>query len=173
MHSPNPVPRLTQLAEQGQSPDATEAVDKISAGNVTDVEDIVKNFIVDWHREQEAITLEQHHRKKLYNNGWLVTKFKTGDEVLINPHSLQLLQAEKGWEKKLLMKYDRPFKIIDKMSPVAYRLWMPVSYGVHLIINKAHLEKYTESPEELGTWPCCHLNQADFEDLPKQMSITS
>jgi hypothetical protein len=40
---------------------------------------------------------------------------------LINPHSLSLLKSEKGQGRKLLMKYDGPFKIIKKISAVSYR----------------------------------------------------
>jgi hypothetical protein len=70
--------------------------------------------------------------------------------VLINPHSLSLLRTEKGQGKKLLMKYDSPFEIIKKISPVSYQLKMPASYGIHPVLNIAHLEKYQASPPEFG-----------------------
>ena len=68
-------------------------------------------------------------------------EFSEGDSVLLNLHSLSLLRSEKGRGKKLLMKYDRPFEVIQKLSPVSYQLWMP-AYGIHPIINIVHLEKY-------------------------------
>ena len=70
--------------------------------------------------------------------------------VLINPHSLSLLRAEKGQGKKLLMKYDGPFEIIKKISPVSYRLKMPALYGIHPVLNIAHLEKYQTSPPKFS-----------------------
>lgn len=127
----------------------------------------MESFITDRHRAQEALTLGQHHQSKSYNNGRLITEYSAGDKVLINPHSLQLLKTEKGRGKKLLMKYDGPFEILAKVSPVAYRLRMPVSYGVHPVINIAHLERYIQSLEELGDRPQRNLNRANFEDLPK------
>lgn len=168
LHSPEPIPRLTQSTESNRSPDALSALDKISAGNVTDLEDMVEGFIMDRHRAQEALTLGQHHQCKAYNDGRLLTEYEVGDKVLINPHSLQLLKAEKGRGKKLLMKYDGPFEIIGKISPVAYRLRMPASYGVHPILNIAHLEKYVDSPTELGDRPRRNLHRANFEDLPEE-----
>jgi hypothetical protein len=48
------------------------------------------------------------------------------------------------------MKYNGPFKVIQKLSPVSYWLWMPASYGIHPIINIAHLEKYQPSPAEFS-----------------------
>ena len=65
------------------------------------------------------------------------------------------------------MKYDGPFEIIKKISPVSYRLRMPASYGIHPVLNIAHLEKYQTSPPEFGERPQKSLNQEDFDDLPE------
>jgi len=83
--------------------------------------------------------------------------------VLINPHSLSLLKSEKGRGKKLLMKYDGPFEIMKKLSPVSYRLRMPASYGIHPVLNIAHLEKYQASPTEFGVQHQKSLNHEDFD----------
>jgi hypothetical protein len=48
----------------------------------------------------------------------LALKFNTGDLVLLNPHSLSLLRNESRRGKKLLMKYDGPFEVIQKLSPL-------------------------------------------------------
>ena len=72
-------------------------------------------------------------------------------------------------------KYDGPFEIIQKLSAVSYRLWMPESYGIHPMLNIAHLEKYQPSPVEFGNWPTKSLNHADFDKLPEyevEMIIT-
>lgn len=87
--------------------------------------------------------------------------------MLINPHSLDLLRQEKGRGRKLLMKYDGPFEIMHKVSPVAYRLRLPVSYGIHPVLNIAHLELYKTSPAEFGERPKKRMNRADFEDKPE------
>ena len=84
--------------------------------------------------------------------------------VLINPHSLSLLRAEKGQGKKLLMKYNGPFEII---SPVSYQLKMLASYGIHPVLNIAHLEKYQTSPPEFSILPQKSLNWEDFNALPE------
>ena len=99
--------------------------------------------------------------------GWLSYKFEEGDMVLINPHSLSLLKSKKGWGRKLLMKYDGPFKIIRKISPVSYWLKIPASYGIHPVLNITHLEKYQTLPPKFGTWPQKSLNWEDFDELPE------
>lgn len=44
---------------------------------------------------------------------------------------------------------------------------MPVSYGMHPILNIEHLEKYQESPSEFGEQPKLTLNRLSFDELPK------
>ena len=87
--------------------------------------------------------------------------------MLLNPHSLSLLRKETGHGRKLLMKYNGPFEIIQKLSAVSYRLRMPQSYRIHPILNIAHLERYQPSPAEFGNRPTKSLNHADFNELPE------
>jgi hypothetical protein len=42
---------------------------------------------------------------------------------------------------------------------------MPESYGIHPILNIAHLERYQPSPAEFGNRPTKSLNRADFDKL--------
>ena len=65
------------------------------------------------------------------------------------------------------MKYEGPFEILQKISPLAYRLRMPASYGMHPVINIAHLERYVPSPPNLGTRSKKKMTRLDFEDLPE------
>ena len=58
-------------------------------------------------------------------------------------------------------------EIIQKLSAVSYRLRMPQSYGIHPVLNIAHLEKYQPSPTKFGNRPTKSLNRADFDELPE------
>ena len=44
---------------------------------------------------------------------------------------------------------------------------MPSSYGIHPILNIAHLEKYQSSPAEFGECPSKSLNWEDFNEMPE------
>ena len=50
-----------------------------------------------------ALRVVQAHQQEAYNQGCDFTEFHEGDLVLINPHSLSLLQSNKGKGRKLLM----------------------------------------------------------------------
>ena len=128
---------------------------------------MAEHFESDRSRAKEALQAAQIYQQRAYNKGRLTHEFEEGDLVVINPHSLELLRSEKGRGKKLLMKYDGPFEIIRKLSPITYQLRMPISYGIHPIINIAHLESYKQSPKEFGSRPSRRLQRADFEEEPE------
>jgi len=102
-----------------------------------------------------------------YNKGRLSIEYEVGGLVLINPHSLDLLISEKRLCRKLQMKYDGPFEVIQKLGATTYQLCMPVSYGIHPVLNTAHLELYWSSDPDLGERPVKNLNRADFTEIPE------
>jgi hypothetical protein len=161
IHSPEGIPRpISQTSENGINLSDDETLRP-------EASEMIEQFIAERHRAQEALSLGQHFQRRAYNRGRLSYEFEEGDKVLINPHSLSLLKSEKGRGKKLLMKYDGPFEIMKKISAVSYRLKMPASYGIHPVLNIAHLEKYQSSPPEFGDRPQKSLNREDFDELPE------
>jgi hypothetical protein len=128
---------------------------------------MVDQFEANRTRAKESLYLAQIAQQHAYNKDRGYLEFGEGDLVVLNPHSLHLLHDEKGRGQKLLMKYDGPFEILRKLSPITYHLRLPKSYGIHPIISIAHLEKYNPSPASLGIRPTRHLSRADFEDLPE------
>ena len=163
LHSPEPISRPLEGKEFPQPHHGAATLETLSERAL----EMTESFNADRHRAQEALMLGQHFQKRAYNQGRLALEFDIGDLVLLNPHSLSLLKNESGRGKKLLMKYDGPFEIIQKLSPVSYRLRMPGSYGIHPILNIAHLEKYQSSPTEFGERPVKNLNREDFNELPE------
>ena len=80
-----------------------------------------------------ALQFTQIAQRRNYNKGRLLEEHEIGEQVLINPHSLELLQVEKASGRKLFMKYDGSFEIQQKLSPTTYWLCLPASYGIHLL----------------------------------------
>lgn len=129
-------------------------------------------FKAERRQAQDALQLGQIFQQKYYNQGRIPLALKGGDKVLINPHMLHILRKEKGKNtrdlgKKLLMRYEGPFEVMEKISPVAYRIRLPASYKIHPIINVEHLEKYHDSPEKFGQCPKKCLHRTDFDELPE------
>ena len=114
-----------------------------------------------------SLKIAQVHQQKAYNNGRLDMEFEEGDQVLINPHSMKLVKDVAGLGKKLMARYDGPFEVIRKLSPLTYQLRLPASYQFHPVISIAHLQPYKTSPKEFGDRSKTRLNREDFEKLPE------
>ncbi|KDN40003.1 hypothetical protein RSAG8_08452, partial [Rhizoctonia solani AG-8 WAC10335] len=65
------------------------------------------------------------------------------------------------------MRYEGPFEVLERTSPVSYRIRLPGSYRIHPVINIAHLESYKPSPPEFGERPTKHIPRQDFEQMPE------
>lgn len=168
IHQASSIPRPSPRRTSGGGDEGSGTTPPDSSISVHQhADEMAEQFHADRHRAQQALKLGQAHQQKAYNRGRLQREFKEGDLVVINPHSLELLRQETGRGRKLLMKYDGPFEVMQKVSSVAYWLRLPASYGIHPVINIAHLEAYQASPPELGERPRRRMNRADFNDMPE------
>ena len=100
------------------------------------------------HREaaRDAIKHSADRQAYQFDKGRKAPELEIGDEVLINPHSLELIN-EKGSSRKLMQRKIGPFEIIEIISPTAYKLRLPDSYKGHNVFNLQHLTKYHRSKE--------------------------
>lgn len=87
---------------------------------VADSDEMAEAFKADHLRAQQALKVGQATQQRVYNKGRLTLEFQTGDLVLLNPHSLEMLRAGKGRGRRLLIRYDGPFEVMAKISPVTY-----------------------------------------------------
>jgi hypothetical protein len=101
----------------------------------------------------DAIVRAKEDFTTYYNKHHLDVEFEIGDKVLINPRSIKLSGEWQGPGNKLLQRYEGPFEIIDKYSPITYKIRIPADWNIHNVLNISHLEKYRESPEEFRIRP--------------------
>lgn len=119
IHSPDAISRLFENPSGDQM--RSEHTDSLNI-QVLEALEMAEEFEALRQRAQEALMLGQQFQKCAYNRGRVMTEFDVGDLVLFNPHSLSLLKDVRGRGQKLLMKYDGPFEVIRKLSPVSYQL---------------------------------------------------
>ncbi len=100
------------------------------------------------HRESARDALKKSADKQAYQYdlGRRRPQLQVGDEVLINPHTLELVDV-KGKSRKLMQRKIGPFEIIQVVTPTAYKLRLPDSYPMHNVVNLQHLTKYHRSPD--------------------------
>ena len=131
----------------------------------------VKNFLdtLAMHRDsaRRAMAKAQEEQASQYNKGRRpVPDFKKGDRVLVNPHSLDWIDA-KGGGAKLKQRWIGPFEITQKINPKVFRLRMSDKYPGFPVFNIEHLKKYEESGQEWGErtqMPESHRKQAESEE---------
>src|SRR5580693_959219 len=101
------------------------------------------------HREaaRDAIKHSTDRQAFQFDKGRRPPQLEVGDEVLINPHSLELVET-KGKGRKLIQRKIGPFEITEVISPTAYRLRLPDTYPMHNVVNIQHLSKYHRSPDQ-------------------------
>jgi hypothetical protein len=90
---------------------------------------------------KNSLKLAQLRFEESYNKKHIFVLYEPGDKVLVNIHSLRLPES-KGMGAKFTRRYDGPFEITERVSPAAYRIRLPHSYGIHPVLSIAHLEPY-------------------------------
>jgi len=87
-----------------------------------------------------ALTLAAERMKWYYDKKVQSVPFKVGDKVLLNLKDYQTMeQALRPW-------YKGPFKIIEKLSCVTFRLRMPPHYrAMHPVFHASKLAQYSKS----------------------------
>jgi hypothetical protein len=88
-----------------------------------------------------SLARAQARQAKAYDSQRWGEEFEEGDEVLVNPHSLELVDVQ-GMGRKLVQWHIGPFQISEKINPVVYHVNIPPKYRMHPIINIQHLTKY-------------------------------
>jgi hypothetical protein len=69
-------------------------------------------------------------------------KYKVGDQVWLEGHHLRTNQST----AKLAPKRHGPFKVVQVMSPVNYRLELPTQWSIHDMFHTDFLTPYRETP---------------------------
>ena len=110
---------------------------------------------------KNALRLTHLRFEDSYNNNHIFIPYKPSDKVLINIHSLQLPES-KGSGTKFTRRYDGPFKVTECVSPVAYQIQLPHSYGIHPILSIAHLKPFKSDPHQ--EWKDLQSIQEDPEE---------
>lgn len=116
---------------------------------------------------KDALKLAQSYQMTQYNKSRRIVEFDEGDKVLINPHTLHLERDLQGKGRKLTPRFFGPFEIIQKISPITYRLRLPSSYQIHPVLSIAHLEPYVESPKEFGPRALKDTARVGLTDVPE------
>jgi hypothetical protein len=114
------------------------------------VEDVHPESAAFVERWQSALTFARktliaaQQRQKAFADQRRTEKvFSVGDQVLLSTKYLKIKHAEKS--RKLLPKWVGPFKVVQVVGPVAYKLEMTPGWKVHPVFHVSLLEPYRDN----------------------------
>lgn len=95
------------------------------------------------HRQsaRDSLVLASAGQARAHNARRRQVLLEPGDEVLVNPHSLEWVES-KGAGTKLVQRWTGPFVVQARIHPNVYDLAMPDSYPGSTVFNIEHLKKY-------------------------------
>jgi hypothetical protein len=107
--------------------------------------------------EQQVIQIKQnlkvaHNRQKIYAERKRTPReFNTGDHVYlkVRPRKSSLRM---GACAKLAPQYCRPFEVLDRVGPIAYRLALPPIVKEHNVFHVSLLKKYVHDSNHIIGW---------------------
>ena len=111
--------------------------------------------------ELARIRMNEQRRSKF-------TPFQKGDKVWLDSKNLQTL-----YHKKMAPKWEGPFKIVDVLGPLTYRLKLPETWRIHNVFHASLLRRYKEN-NIYGTnydWPPVKLNNEGQEVYNVEMIL--
>jgi len=96
--------------------------------------------------------MEQNRIKQQADQHCIERKFKAGDWVFINlqPYK-QISLKKKNKDNKLAPKNYGPYKVLERIGSMAYRLEFPPYSSIHLVFHVSFLKKVIENKIPLQT----------------------
>jgi chromodomain-containing protein len=94
----------------------------------------------------EALKLAAVYMKERYDRTHTHKHFNVGDRVYVTLHKGYDIPDTKTLGPKLSRQRTGPFKILERVGRLAYRLELPLHWRIHPVISIAHLEPAKEDP---------------------------
>ena len=116
---------------------------------------------------RQSLLTAQIRKKRYADERRRPLEFEVGDHVFLKVMPKRGV-VRFGKREKLSPRFIRPFKILERVGTVAYRLDLPPSMsGLHEVFNVSMLRKYTLDPAHVVDWGQIEVdNDGTFEEGP-------
>jgi hypothetical protein len=110
-----------------------------------------QEFLEHWNTmiktAKDALMEAQNKQQKYANQHRKFEEFEIGQKVLLSTRFINTLIDKQRPTRKLNAKYIGPFNIVNKISPVAYKLELPNNMKMHPVFHISLLKLYNEDDE--------------------------
>lgn len=100
----------------------------------------------------DALVLAKATQEKNANKSRRDVQFEVNDQVLLSSAHIQLASQATRPSKKLQHRFIGPYRVIQKISPVAYKLDLPETLKIHPVFHVSILRPY-QSPDSVNHRP--------------------
>ena len=111
----------------------------VTQSDVPGAEEFAASLHAAIQKAKSALTAAQQRQKALADGKRRPVEFSVGEEVALDARHLTLKTTGPN---KLLPKYVGPFKVLQKVGKVAYRLELPSTMKCHPVFHVSLLHKY-------------------------------
>jgi len=91
----------------------------------------------------------QNRMKQVYDKGHREKEFQLGDLVYVRLHPYRQHTVARRSNMKLAAKYYGPYKVVERLGEVAYKLELPQGSKVHSVFHVSLLKKQELTPQSI------------------------
>ena len=95
--------------------------------------------------------------------------YQVGDLVLPKIRPYQQMSLRRKRNEKLSPKFFRPYRVIAKIGPVAYKLELPENATIHPIFHVSQLKKVLGKHDENRNGVPCLTENHEWKDVPEEV----
>ena len=96
------------------------------------------------NQARDALAIAKGHQERNANRSRRMLEFKENDQVLLSSAHINLASQAQRPSRKLQARFIGPFRIIQKISTVAYKLELPATLNIHPVFHVSLLRPYMD-----------------------------
>jgi len=139
-------------------------VNRITLG-IEMLKDIEKKVI----NIKKILNTTQDKEKSYVDRNWMHKEFKVEENVYLKLKLHKSSLKSRGYAK-LAPRYCGPFKILERMGPIAYKLAFLANIKIHNVFNVSLLKKYVHDPNHVIDWNVIQV-EPEVEFHPETLCI--